>query len=73
MGDKANKPLALLVCLHVLTSVLRGGDCGGAVSADKNRFAQLQRILYVLTTPEMADQHPSSCLMQLEDVSREIR
>lgn len=41
--------------------------------ADTARFSQLQRILYVLSVPETPDQHPSACLIQLEDVSREIR
>jgi hypothetical protein len=30
-------------------------------------------VLYVLTAGEAPDQHPSACLMQLEEVSQDIR
>lgn len=37
---------------------------------DKDRFAQVQRVLYVLSTPEAPDSHPSHSLVVLESVRR---
>jgi hypothetical protein len=66
--------------LQVLTGLLpylkKLSDRQGSLfskSTDKDRFAQIQRILYVLASPEAPDEHPSQVLFQLEEVSNEIR